>query len=233
VSRPIPPDRLERLIEVATNAFIAQGYQRTQVEDVAIALGVAKGTLYGYVESKAALFDVAVRCADGHEPLPSLSVLPLPTPEPGATVAAVRARLIAETENLELLVALARTEHPDPAAELGSIVRVVYTRMCRNGRGIKLVDRCAQDQPELAEAWFGQGRWAQHAALVAYLEQRIGKGLLRPVPNTQVAARAILEAIAFWAVHRHWDPSPQAVEEADVEATLLAMTLHGLAKETK
>jgi hypothetical protein len=105
--------------------------------------------------------------------------------------------------------------------------------MSRNRNGIKLVDRCAQDQPELAAVWFGQGRWGQHAALVAYLEQRIGKGLLRPVPNVQLAARAVLESIAFWAVHRHWDPSPQAVEESDVESTLLAITLHGLAKETE
>jgi AcrR family transcriptional regulator len=233
VPRPIPEDRLERLVEVATNAFITQGYRSTQIEDVARALGVAKGTLYGYVESKAALFDLAVRCADGHEPLPSFSALPLPTPAPGATVAAVRSRLVAETQDLELIAALARADHPDPSAELGAVVRDLYSRMSRNRRGIKLVDRCAQDQPELAEVWFGQGRWAQHAALVAYLERRITNGRLRRVPNTQVAARAILESIAFWAVHRHWDPSPGAVEETDVEATLLAMTLHGLAKETR
>jgi len=233
VSRVIPPNRIERLLEVATAVFIAQGYRRTQMEDIANELGVAKGTLYGYVESKAALFDLALRCADGRELAPSPSLLPIRTPAPGSTVEAIRARLIAETENLELLAALVRPDHPDAVAELGGIIRDLYARMSRNRYGIKLVDRCAQDQPELAEVWFGQGRWAQHAALVAYLEQRMAKGLLRQMPNTQVAARAILEAIAFWAVHRHWDPSPQAVEESDVEATLLAMTLHGLAKETK
>ena len=203
------------------------------MEDVATELGVGKGTLYGYVESKAALFDLALRCADGREPLPPFAALPVRTPNPGSTVDAVRARLVAETENLELLAALARPDHSEPADELAGIVRDLYARMSRNRHGIKLVDRCAQDQPELAEVWFGQGRWAQHAALVAYLEQRIAKGLLRRVPNTHVAARAILEGIAFWAVHRHWDPSPQAVDEADVEATLLALTLRGFAKETK
>jgi AcrR family transcriptional regulator len=233
VPRRISRERLNQLLEVATAVFIAQGYRRTQMDDVATELGVAKGTLYGYVESKAALFDLALRCADGRVPVPDASALPVRTPVPGSTVEAVRARLIAETENLELLAALARPEQPDVVAELGGIIRDLYVRMSRNRYGIKLVDRCAQDQPELAQVWFGQGRWAQHAALVAYLELRMGQGLLRQLPNAQVAARAILESIAFWAVHRHWDPSPQAVEEADVQATLLAMTLHGIAKETK
>jgi AcrR family transcriptional regulator len=231
VSRPIPAERLERLVEVATGVFIAQGYRRAQMEEVASELGVAKGTLYGYVESKAALFDLALRCADGREAAPSVSSLPVPTPAPGSTVEAVRARLVAETEHLELVAALGRVEHHDAASELGSIVQDLYVRMKRNRFGIKLVDRCAADQPELAEVWFGQGRWGQHALLVAYLEQRIAKGLLRRVPNTQVAARAMLESIAFWAVHRHWDPSPQAVDEKDVEATLVELVLHGLAKE--
>jgi hypothetical protein len=39
--RPIPNERLPRLIEVATEVFTAQGYRRTQIEDVARALGVA------------------------------------------------------------------------------------------------------------------------------------------------------------------------------------------------
>jgi len=201
------------------------------MEDVASALGVAKGTLYGYVESKAALFDLLVRCADGHEPPPEPAALPHRTPAPGSTVAVVRARLLKEVENLELLAALARPEHPAPHLELATIIRDLYARMSRNRRGIKLVDRSAQDQPELAEVWFGQGRWGQHAALVAYLEQRIAKGLLRTVPSTHVTARAILETIAFWAVHRHWDPSPQPIDENDVERTLVELALFGLAKE--
>ena len=37
------------------------------MEDVAKALRVAKGTLYVYVESKEALFDLVARCADREE----------------------------------------------------------------------------------------------------------------------------------------------------------------------
>ena len=34
------------------------------MEDIACSLGVAEGTLYVYVESKEALFDLVLRCAD-------------------------------------------------------------------------------------------------------------------------------------------------------------------------
>ena len=55
MARSIPVGRLEHLVDCATSVFIDQGYRRTQMADVADALGVAKGTLYLYVESKEAL----------------------------------------------------------------------------------------------------------------------------------------------------------------------------------
>ncbi len=230
--RTIPAGRLKQLIDAATQVFIAEGYRRTQMEDVAAALGVAKGTLYGYVESKAALFDAALRYADGHEPLPETTELPLPV-APEGSVAIVRKRLASEVGGLELLAALGRAAPKDVTRELGDIIRDLYRRMERNRRAIKLVDRCSLDHPELAALWFGQGRWAQHAALVSYLEQRAASGQLRSLPSTSVAARLVIETIAFWAVHRHWDPSPQNVSEEEVEQTLVQFLLQGLTKERK
>jgi AcrR family transcriptional regulator len=201
------------------------------MEDVAQALGVAKGTLYGYVDGKATLFDACVRCADGHEPLPEPGQLPLQTPKQGTTVASVQARLLKEVGDLELLAALARDAPRDPAEELRDIISDLYTRMSRNRFGIKLVDRCAKDQPELAAVWFGQGRSGQNLALARYFELRAADGLLRRMRNAQVAARTVLETIAFWAVHRHWDPSPQPVDEASVQAAVVDQLLYGLVQE--
>src|SRR5262249_24352826 len=93
MTRKIPPDRLSQPIACATTVFIEQGYRRTQMDDVAAALGVAKGTLYLNVESKEALFDLVARCAAVEPPLPQFAPLPLPTPKPGATLAYVRERL--------------------------------------------------------------------------------------------------------------------------------------------
>ena len=58
--RPIPEHRLNDLLETATPVFIAQGYGRTPMADIAEATGVAKGRVSLYVESQQALFD-AVR----------------------------------------------------------------------------------------------------------------------------------------------------------------------------
>src|SRR5713101_5799584 len=93
MARSIPDDRLARLVECATEVFITQGYRRTQMADVATALGVAKGTLYLYVTSKDALFDLVARCADDARQLENLPALPIRTPKPGATVRYVRERL--------------------------------------------------------------------------------------------------------------------------------------------
>lgn len=229
--RLIPPERVQQLISCATDIFIADGYRRAQMDDVAQALGVAKGTLYGYVDAKATLFDACVRCADGHEPLPEPSRLPLQAPKPGSTVASVQARLLKEVTDLELLAALTRDAPSDAATELRCVLSDLYLRMSRNRFGIKLVDRCAKDQPELAAVWFGQGRSGQNLALAQYFELRAAKGLLRRLPNPPIAARTVLETIAFWAVHRHWDPSPQFVDEASVQAAVVDQLLHGLLQE--
>src|SRR2546421_11632215 len=80
MARTIPPDRFPAVVAAAARVFITHGYQRAQVQDVADALGLAKGTLYGYARGKAALFAAAVRFADGHEPPPTPAGLPGPAP---------------------------------------------------------------------------------------------------------------------------------------------------------
>ena len=91
-----PPDRFPDLIQAATRVFLAQGYRRTQMADVAAAMDVAKGTLYLYVESKEALFGAVLRLADAPLPLAPPSPLPLKTPSPGETLREVEKRVSEE-----------------------------------------------------------------------------------------------------------------------------------------
>lgn len=229
MARPIPEGRFSRLIEVATKTFVARGYRLTQMADVAEALGVAKGTLYGYVESKEALFDAAVRFADN--PSSDPGKLPMPTPAAGSTVQYIQARLLDEARELELVHALSRPKGSRAkVGEFGGIVRDLYRRMSRNRRALKLIDRCAVDHPELAAVWFEQGRYAQVALLASYLEKRIAEGKLRPVPNVQLAARMVLETVALWAIHMPWDASPRPFAEETVEDAVIDMLVHAYAK---
>ena len=229
--RTIPDDRLAKLVDCATEVFIAQGYQRTQMADVAKALGVAKGTLYLYVESKDALFDLVARCADDAHPFEKLPALPIRTPKPAATVKYIRERLAKQQVPAALTAALATKRVADPRAELEGIVRELYDALARNRRGIKLLDRSAPEYPELAALWFEGARGGLFGVLAQYLEDRSRRKLLRPVSNAAVAARLLIETVIFWAVHRHWDPHPQPMDEAVAKETVVRFLVNALAKE--
>jgi AcrR family transcriptional regulator len=234
MARLIPPDRFRQLVAAATKTFIARGYRLTQMADVADALGVAKGTLYGYVESKEALFDASVRFADGHATLPTATELPLATPAPDATVAYIRERIAAEANDMALVkVVTGSVVIEDSSRELSLVLSDLYQRVARNRLALKLVDRCAADYPELARVWFGEGRGVQQRLLVEWLESRATKGTIRRIENPDVVARMILETVAFWAMHRHFDPAPQAVDDAIAERATIDLIVNGLLAKTR
>jgi AcrR family transcriptional regulator len=233
MARTIPSDRFQHLLRCATQVFIEQGYARTQMADIAAAMGIAKGTLYLYVESKEALFDLVLRHADAEHPLTTPPTLPLRTPKPGTTLQHVRTRLAEPPPLPALFAALGRKRVADPRAELTEIVREMYHALSRNRRAIKLMDRSAQFHPELAATWFKGARGALVDTLSEYLAGRIRRKLFRPVPDTAVAARVIMETITTWAVHRHWDPSPQVIDDHVAEDTVVQFIVGGLMKETQ
>jgi AcrR family transcriptional regulator len=231
--RAIPQSRFEELVEAATAVFLEQGYRRTQIADVAARMGLAKGSVYTYVESKEALFDCVLRHADRAGPLELPETLPVPTPPPGATLALVEKRLAEEGALPSLTAALTRTRVTDVRAELEAILGELYDSLARHRTAIKLVDRCAHDYPELAKVWFRAGRESAVALLGRYIAERIRRGRLRRFADGAVAARIVLETLAFWAVHRHWDPSPQAYDEDTARQTVLAFLTEALVKEPR
>src|SRR4051794_21878102 len=62
--RPRAPElraqRRQQILSAAGRIFAARGYSKTDLEEVAQAIGVAKGTIYLYFRSKSALFLAAV-----------------------------------------------------------------------------------------------------------------------------------------------------------------------------
>lgn len=228
MARTIPQDRLHDLIEAATSVFLEEGYRRTQMADVAARMGVAKGTLYLYVESKEALFHAVVRHADRDERIELPDALPVPTPPPGATLEEVRKR-VAENGLPVLTEALTRPRVSGSIeTELEAIVRELYGLLARHRVGIKLLDRCARDHPELAAVWYGSGREGVQELLRRYLEDRIRRRRLAAVADPAISARIVLETAVFWAVHRHWDPSPQTVDEQTAEQAVVDFVVRAL-----
>jgi TetR/AcrR family transcriptional regulator, mexJK operon transcriptional repressor len=60
-SRDEVPLRNERLLTIATDAFVSQGYDATTIEGIAATAGVAKRTIYSRYPNKKALFFEIVR----------------------------------------------------------------------------------------------------------------------------------------------------------------------------
>lgn len=225
----VATDRLKRLIECATNIFISNGYRRTQMADVANEMGVAKGTLYAYVESKEALFDLVIRCADRADWHTVIPKLPAPTSPAEPTLRYIRRRLEQGQAMTSLKEALDRKRVRDSSSELTAIVVELYDRLACNRFGITLIDRSSRDYPELAALWLDT-RSELLALLRSYLEFRTASGHLRAVPNTAAAARFILETATFWAVHRHWDLRPEQISEAAARATVVHFVTSALAQ---
>lgn len=233
MSRAIPEDRFEALIDTATAVFLEQGYRRTQVADVAARMGLSKGSVYTYFESKEALFDCVLRHADHVERIAVPETLPVATPAPGATLEQVQRRLAEEGALPVLAAALSRARVSNVGAELESILAELYDALARHRIAIQLLDRCAPDYPELAKLWYQGGREGSLWLLVRYLDDRIRRGRLRRLGDGAVVARIVLETLTFWAVHRHWDPSPQAIDEESARQTVLAFLTRALVEEPR
>ncbi len=228
----MPARRFQDLVEAATAVFITQGYRRTQMADVAEALGVAKGTLYLCVESKEALFDVALRYADAPRPIAAPPTLPVPTPARGRTLRYVQERLASDPASPTLREALGRGRVNASAEELAKIVRELH-----RGHGSKSDLHQARGPLRgrvsgAGEGLVGTGRGVLLAQLTTYLESGIRLRRFRAVPDPAVAARLVMETLVFWAVHRHWDPAPQPVDPRAVEEMVVQMLVDALAAGT-
>jgi AcrR family transcriptional regulator len=130
--RKKPDDRFEQLVDAAVVTFIRRVFTRTQMADVADAMGISKGTVYLYVESKEALFDLAIRRADSPSPLALPPKLPVPSPGAGATVDYVtwelaKMRVLRITETL-----LAKKKRGDGRTELELVVRELFDDLLRH-----------------------------------------------------------------------------------------------------
>jgi len=225
--RRIPEGRFDALIDAATEVFIERGWRRTQMADVAEAVGVAKGTLYGYVESKEALFALCLRWASREGPVERPETLPFPTPPAGRLRQRLKENLSREAVPPSLAAALACERADDPCAELETVLGDLYDLNERRRRSIKLLDRC-QDHPELGNLWQEAGREGSRLALRRYLELRSEAGQLRTFPNRALAARHVIEVIATWAVHIHWDRAPEAFDPAEARANAIDFLVRGL-----
>jgi AcrR family transcriptional regulator len=173
--------------------------------DVGARLELSHALLYRYVESKEALFELALRYAMDPDATSTLET-PLPTPPPGRTLAIVKGWAKKWASFPVLAAALGASVPGDVADELGAIIDELYLFFEHNRRVLALIERSAPDIPELYRFYFLQRRRALLTQLADYLERRMASGDLRSVSDVGVAARFLVESIVWFAWHRKDDP---------------------------
>jgi len=218
---------LTDLLKAATKVFTAKGYRQAQMSDIAREMGVSQGTLYNYVESKEALFQLV--CEQGFS---SHALQPAQKPPIASLSFEEMLQRIREqsTSNarLEALRAALRTRAPaDARAELEGVLRELYSVIERNRHGFDLVERSTRDVPELAHMLFVEGRGRTVDALARYITSRVDSGHFRPVPDAPTAARFIVEAVTWFARHRHNTPDLQMISDRDAFETTIHFLVSG------
>jgi AcrR family transcriptional regulator len=220
------PDRLSELIRSATVVFSELGYRRAQMADVARGMGVSPGTLYLYVEGKAALFDLVIRDALDLIDHASPPEFPISEPPPGATLALVKPRLLEEHLVPELAEALKSNAARDVAVEFAGVVGGLYRVMSLNRHALVVLEKSAYDWPELAEVFFEGMRRRLLADLIAYLEGRIEAGQVRPLPQPRIAALEILQTLAWFCQYRQREMDLPDLDDSEVCASLVDSLSH-------
>jgi AcrR family transcriptional regulator len=223
-----PADRIQQLIEAAVRVFTAKGYRRAQMDDIAAEMGVSKGTLYNYVESKEALFFLIFDQGFGKRAIGPRRKLPIPTPPIAATLRRVRERMLTATQVHLLESALAKEAVAGPRAELEAIIREFYTVIAEMRHAGDLIERCAPDVPQLAELFYIQGRRSLIDLFSRYLRKRIEGGYFAAVPDVPTTARFIIESVVWFARHRHNTPDSEMISDEAALATTVHMLANAL-----
>ena len=217
--RPTSSERLLEIARVATEDFGRLGYRGTKTADVAARAGMSTGALFTYVESKEALFHLVFLHWFGMS-AERPPVLPVPTPGPGETLAVIEAGL-RDVQMPRIRAALAEEEPADVAEELREIVAERYALIEHYWPLLAVIERCAVEMPELESAWFDMARAGSFEQLGSYLERRMAAGLLRPMPDSEVAARIVTETLLWFGWHRHEGRDSALYKDETVRRTVI------------
>jgi AcrR family transcriptional regulator len=228
-----PESWLSDLLEAATKVFAAKGYRQTQMSDIAREMGVSQGTLYNYVESKEALFLLVCQRGFSDSPIEAPQHPPIAAPSFEAMLQKVREQMFSRSRLEALRAALREKNVVDARAELDGVLREFYSVIERNRHGFDLIERSTLDVPELARMLFVESRRKGVGDFARYISNRIESGHFKPVPDAATAARFIIEAITWFARHRHNTPDSQMISDDDALETTIHFLIGALISDDR
>jgi AcrR family transcriptional regulator len=228
-------ERFPEVIAAAVRVFTRDGYRTARMSDVAREAGMSEAALYRYVDSKEGLFVLAIRHALLLQPVDELSsqngtaeVFPLKPSSLEEMIKHVREFVAAEVPFGSLAEAMRVDEPEDPAAELESIMRELFSLEAQTREAADMIERSARELPELADLLNSGLRSPVLSVLTEYLDRRARSGKLRGTPDTAATARLVLETLTWFARHRFSDPYGTAIPDRLAEETAVDALLHAL-----
>ncbi|HUA49708.1 MAG TPA: helix-turn-helix domain-containing protein [Solirubrobacteraceae bacterium] len=232
MSRRTPPGRVQDIARAACGVFIAKGYRRALMTDVAERLELSHALLYRYVESKEALLELAARYAMDQE-ADLEAVVPLATPAPGHVLELLRGWFAVHATFPRLRSALEREPDAGAADELVGIIEELYDFIERNRLLLLLIESLAGDYPALAEASVNDRKRSYNDRLAAFLASRAASGGLRPLPDPEIAAHFLGESVAWFAQHRKRDPGAALIDDQRARSGVRDLLLSAFVPDTK
>lgn len=215
------------IVDAATEVFAQTGYAAAQMVDVARVAGVSVGTLYNYVEGKAALL---LLCAE--RPFADITQghrLPVPTPDRADLVARLDDMLSRHVRVVALEQALVDPVRAETVDEhVREIAGELFDLIATTRVAADAIERSARDAPDLGELFYRRVRVRLLDQLVEYCGR---VDLVRPLPSAvtpDLAARFVLETVTWWARHRHRDAAPPDIDDAQARSVAIALVIGAL-----
>jgi AcrR family transcriptional regulator len=226
-SRPRREDRLEDVVQAGAEVFARRGYRRTQMADVAAAMGVSPGNLYNYVDSKDALFYLVLRRMLGERS--DEQPLELPVTDASVTVTAdwVARRLDFVSDFPELERAFLRRRVRDQSAEVEAIAGELFDVLSRMRLAVDMIERSIEDLPELARV-FGAVRQELFGRYERYVSMRAKAGTIAAA-EPEAVAHLFVELCSWAARRRPNDPHAGGISDATARRTVSRFIADALA----
>jgi AcrR family transcriptional regulator len=221
------PDRLDRIVAAATDAFTNVGYARAKIHRIAEDANISSGTIYLYVSDKESLFELALFRA-----LESPLVADPTLPYQKSAEAQLEHRLVECLREIthfpQLWVAMQRRSAPNGREEYIGILLEISRWIRRYRAAILLAERNQLDWPLLA-AEFSRVVWTDlHQRLTSYLGHRMRAGLLIAAGDPALIARVTLDALVAALVTGPLTlPIDRAAPDEDAVVAIVAAALVG------
>ena len=227
--RVMPEERIRDITRAAVLVFRRMGFQQAQMGEIAREAGVANGTLYNYFESKSHLFLYVMENGVPEEGPP------MPSPEASSAhseedLLRMLKRELQEKGRLKCVDRFLkkRGRDIDIVAEISEIFREWWELMESNSIQIGLLEKSSIEFPQLKKVYDKYGRRYILEQLEKYLRARVKAGMIRKIHSIPGVARAMMEALGWFAWIQGEDDITPFCPKAEILPDLVGIFAHGL-----